>query len=351
MKQRSAFRLTRESDLCLAAAFRDRLKLTHPEGSYFTQTTSIETTGTYVTASMMKTSRWLQIAVLATASFLSTGAFTPSHAGIFNNVEVNGSNFVTIAAPYGDNLRQLLIVEQLSNKQACWSESGTKPINVAPLLMNFDFTGICGRITDSNGYSIRMKGEDLGLDYLVRLVERNGEMVLVGTHRLDPQAPEIEIGRTGGVGKGFEKIILNPGWRLTRRTYQGKALGHIYLTNDSAPPVASDSNTNPPPLPSITQPTPSGTQPTPLGTQPIPSNPSRELIFTKPEETPSTTPQTVSPTPSPQRAIPTLTLPPRTPSSTTPATKTPTSAPKTLPPVPTSERQIPSFVVPTIPAK
>jgi len=339
-------------------ASQNRLKLTHPEGSYFARPTSIETTGTYVTASMMKTSRWLQIAVLATASFLSTGAFTPSYAGIFNNVEVNSSNFVTIAAPYGDNLRQLLIVEQLSNKQACWSESGTKPINVAPLLMNFDFTGICGRITDSNGYSIRMKGEDLGLDYLVRLVERNGEMVLVGTHRLDPQTPEIEIGRTGGVGKGFEKIILNPGWRLTRRTYQGKALGHIYLTNDSAPPVASDSNTNPPPLPSITQPTPSGTQSTPLGTQPIPSNPSRELIFTKPEsgvinpaENPSTTPQTVSPTPSPQRAIPTLTLPPRTPSSTTPATKTPTSAPKTLPPVPTSERQIPSFVVPTIPAK
>ncbi|MFB8790910.1 MAG: DUF3747 domain-containing protein [Potamolinea sp.] len=314
---------------------------------------------------MMKTSRLLQIAVLATASFLSTGIFTPTTAGLFNNVEVNGNNFVTIAAPYGDNLRQLLIVEQLSNKQACWSESGNKPINVAPLLMNFDFTGICGRITDSNGYSIRMKGEDFGLDYLVRLVERNGEMVLVGTHRLDPQAPEIEIGRTGGVGQGFEKIILNPGWRLTRRTYQGKALGHIYLTNDSATAITSGPNTNPPPLPSITQPTPSGTQPTPSIpqptpsiTQPLPSNPPRELIFTKPEsgvinpeETPSTTPQNVSPTPSPQRAIPTLTLPPRTPSSTTPATKTPTSAPKTLPSVPNSGRQIPSFVVPTIPAK
>lgn len=299
----------------------------------------------------MKTSRLLQIAVLATASFFSTGVFTPTNAGIFNNAEVNSNNFVTIAAPYGDNLRQLLILEQLSNKQACWSENGNKPINVAPLLMNFDFTGICGRITDSNGYSIRMKGEDLGLDYLVRLVERNGEMVLVGTHRLDPQAPEIEIGRTGGVGKGFEKIILNPGWRLTRRTYQGKVLGHIYLTNDSATPITAAPSTNPPPLPSTTQPTPSITQPIPSSTEPLPSNPSRELIFTKPEETPLTTPQNVSPKPVPERAIPTLTLPPRTPSTTTPAKKTPTSAPKTLPSVPNSGRQIPSFVVPTIPAK
>jgi hypothetical protein len=293
----------------------------------------------------MKISRWLQVAVLATASLFSTGAFTPSKAELFNNIEVNSKNFVTIAAPYGDNLRQLLIIEQLSNKQACWSESGSSPVNVNPLLMSFDFTGICGRITDSNGYSIRMKGQDLGVDYLVTLVERNGEMVLVGTNRLDLQAPQIEIGRTGGIGKGFEKIMLNPGWRLTRRTYQGKALGHIYLTNDTDSPVAAGANTNPPPLPSITQPTP--------------SNSPRELIFTKPEsgvmnpeEPASTTPQNVSPKPSSERAIPTLTLPPKKPTTTTPATKTPTSNPKTLPPVTNnSGRQIPSFVVPTIPAK
>ena len=30
-----------------------------------------------------------------------------------------------------------------------------------------------------------------------------------------------------------EKISLDPGWRFTKRTYQGRELGHVYLTYDS----------------------------------------------------------------------------------------------------------------------
>ncbi|NEQ17127.1 MAG: DUF3747 domain-containing protein, partial [Moorea sp. SIO3E2] len=41
-------------------------------------------------------------------------------------------------------------------------------------------------------------GEDLGLDYILSIVERNGELLLVGKHRLDRKAPEVIIGRTGG---------------------------------------------------------------------------------------------------------------------------------------------------------
>ena len=154
-----------------------------------------------------------------------------------------------------------------------------------------------------------MSGEDLGLDYILRIVERNGELVLLGTPRVNRSAAEVEIGSTKGMTNGFAKIILNPGWRFTRRTYQGKSLGHIYLTTDSSAPVASQSNTPPRPLPS--------SQPALSTPPPAPSTPpERELIFTKPGD---------------DSTVPSIGVP---------------SAPEPSSPA-TPERQIPVFVVPT----
>jgi hypothetical protein len=261
----------------------------------------------------MNISQWFRVAVLTTASFFSLGIWSPTTAATFDSTEVNADKFIAVAAPFGENKYQLLIVEQVSSKRPCWSESGSNPIQVEPLLLNFDFTGICDRKTDSNGYSIRMNGQDLGLDYIVRIVERNGELVLVGTPRVDRRAPEIEIGSTKGHGSGFEKIILNPGWRFARRVYQGKPLGHIYLVTDSAAPVASGSNPSPQPLPPRPQPLPSNSQP-------LPPAPERELIFTKPDA---------------GSAAPSLPVP----SNNSPTQPSGSSS--------TQERQIPVLVVPT----
>jgi len=261
----------------------------------------------------MKTSQWLQVTVLATASFFTVATLSPSNAATFDSVEINPNNFIAVSAPFGNNQHQLLILEQISNQQRCWNESGSNPVSVEPLLLNFDFTGICSRSTDSNGYSIRMNGQDLGLDYLLRIVERDGELVLVGTPRVNPNAPEIEIGRTQGLSNGFEKIFLNPGWRFTRRIYQGRALGHIYLTNDGAAPYPQESNTT-------AQPLPLRRQPLPPRAQPLPPKPERELIFTKPQAAPMV----------PEREIPSL-------------------GPQPLPSLPTPKSKAPVFVVPTVP--
>jgi N-acetylmuramoyl-L-alanine amidase len=290
----------------------------------------------------MNTSRWLPAVLLTTASFFSFGALSPATASTFASAEVTTDNFIAVAAPFGENKHQLLIIEQLSNRQPCWSESGSNPVSVEPLLLNFDFTGICGRSTDSNGYSIRMNGEDLGLDYILRLVERNGELVLVGSNRRNRNAPEIEIGRTRGMSDGFEKIFLDSGWRFTRRTYQGKALGHIYLTNDGTAPANPEVSTGP---------------------QSQPEAPVRELIFTTPGTEPSTpggspatNPQTLPPLPAPASRVPELVVPtppqpePPVPVEEIPESRPqtrPESRPQTQPSPPPSNREIPVFVVPT----
>ncbi|HIK50063.1 MAG TPA: DUF3747 domain-containing protein [Oscillatoriales cyanobacterium M59_W2019_021] len=181
--------------------------------------------------SALHTSLQLKIAAFATAILSTFSPVVPASASTFDQVEVDQSKFIAIASPVGQTgNHQLLIVEQISNTRACWSESGSQPTIVAPLLLTFDFTGICGRSTDSNGYSIRVGGEDLGLQYSLRVLKRDGDMILTGVPFRS--GTPLEIGRVYGTTSDFAKIVLNPGWRFAKRSYQGRTLGHVYLTND-----------------------------------------------------------------------------------------------------------------------
>ena len=145
---------------------------------------------------------------------------------------------VTIASPYQNGERhQLLIVEQLSNKRACWSEQKTTTMItlINPLLSEFDFSGICGRATDSNGFSVRMGGQDLNWRYALQMVEKNNNLLLIARNTTQNKSnPDMLIGQVGGTTPDFAKIVLEPGWRITRRIANRKLTGHFYLTNDQS---------------------------------------------------------------------------------------------------------------------
>ena len=181
--------------------------------------------------------------VLSASLFAVTLAAHSALAVAFGQKEVDQSKFIAVAKPLGSDAHQLLILEQVSDKQPCWSESGSAPTIVDPLLLNFDFTGICGRSTDANGYSIRVDGEDLGNRYTLRMRERDGDIVLVGSPD-NPKDPEIVVGRANGATRDFAKIQLDSGWRFTKRTFNDKVLGHVYLTKETGdlpfPDVADD---------------------------------------------------------------------------------------------------------------
>ncbi len=173
--------------------------------------------------------RFKQFTALTTATALTTLlGLQPSNAQNFGAKDVPQQDYVAVAAPFGEDNYQLLIIEQKSDQRACWSESGSNPVVIDPLLSEFDFTGICGRATDSNGYSIRVDGQDYGLNYLLRVVERDNELVLVGSPR-NNQGEEIIVGRTNGLADGYLKIQLEPQWNFAKRTYEDRTLGHIYL--------------------------------------------------------------------------------------------------------------------------
>jgi len=201
-------------------------------------------------------------------------SISPANAAMFGQEEVRQRDFIAIAAPVGTTARRsLLIVEQQASTRPCWSESGSAPTIVEPLLLNFDFSGICGRATDSNAYSVRVGGEDLGINYTLSLVRSGDDMVLMA-NPYRGNGPSLEIGRAGYT-EDFSKVELNPGWRFTKRTYQGRTLGHIYLTNDSSlaelneasGTIASTPVTVPPATSPIVLPNPSTN--TPVASTPV----------------------------------------------------------------------------------
>lgn len=198
----------------------------------------------------MKTSLLLKTAAIATATLSALTLGTQAIAALFGQQSMDQSRFIAVAQSFSGGVAPpLLIIEQVSNARQCWSESGSNPVRVDPLLVNFDFTGICGRSTDSNGYSIRVGGEDVGLQYTLRIVQRNGDLVLIGVNTFERR--EMEIGRTNGIANGFSKINLSPGWQFAKRTYNGQTLGHVYLANTQsltalAKPMGSSGTTSPP---------------------------------------------------------------------------------------------------------
>ena len=279
---------------------------------------------------------WLAIV----SSLVTLGFTSPSwgQTAVFGQQEMDQSLLIAIARPYGEHKGEkkydLLILYQIPGQRPCWQETPGTPTLVDPLLLNFDFTDICERSTDSNGYSIRIDGQDFGLDYLLRVVERQGELVLLGTNRRNPAQPEVVIGRTRGLAPGFMKIHLDPGWRFTKRTYGARILSHIYLTGDRAV-INAAPNATPPssPNPMLSYP---ATPPVPPVT-PAP----QELIFTAPLHQSLPTPPPVS---SPQsQAVPPLPkLSPDAPLRTPIAPSLTASSGRLLPPPPAAPQPTPT---------
>lgn len=187
-------------------------------------------------------------ALAAIATAVGVGSLTQSTvAASFGQKEVDQSKFIAVASPVdGGSAHQLLVLEQVASTRPCWSETNSTPIVVDPLLLDFNFEGICGRSTDSNGYSMRVNGQDMGLQYSLRVQKRDSDLVLVGVP-FGGRGTPVEIGKANGFTPDFVKLNLNPGWRFTKRTYEGQTLGHVYLTyeGDLAGLPSGNSGQNP----------------------------------------------------------------------------------------------------------
>ena len=150
---------------------------------------------------------------------------------LFDAAPLDIQRFVLVAAPIGSkgDRAQLNIYEQLSLKRPCFSIGQGKPAVVEPLLAGFDFTGICSRYIDANGFSLRIGGTDLATSYRLMVSRSGDDTLLLGLPTKAGAGPELVIARTQGGGGGFLRFELEPGWTLMRRAFQGRQLGHVYV--------------------------------------------------------------------------------------------------------------------------
>ena len=183
---------------------------------------------------------------LVLSGALASSSTALAQGSLFNAVPVDESNFVLVSAPIGTGARsQLNIYEQRSNKRPCFAISGSTPAVVDPLLSTFDFTGICNRYIDGNGYSLRIGGDDLGTRYRLSVVNTGRDIELLATPTKNPSQPTMLVARAGGAASGFVQLKLEPGWTLKRRAYGKKSLGHLYVYRDSAPVAGSSPASEP----------------------------------------------------------------------------------------------------------
>lgn len=187
---------------------------------------------------------------LAGAAAFGPGALPAVAASLFEATEVNQQSFVLVAAPIGNGERaQLNIYEQIRDTRPCFAVNGSQPALVEPLLSTFDFTGICGRFLDANGYSLRVGGSDLGSGYRLSVIRSNGDNLLLAVPTKAGAGPEMVVARTQGPGSGFLQLVFEPGWGLKRRAFQGRRLGHLYVYRDSWPGEVADQLSAPPAAP------------------------------------------------------------------------------------------------------
>lgn len=185
----------------------------------------------------MKLSLPVKLATLASLALSSLAThIKPSIAEDFNELAVEQNQFIAVAVPFNYRRFRLAIIEQVPGKQPCWKESGSYPTTVDLLLLNFDHTNACRKAVDTNGYSLKINGQEDEYTYNLNLIQNNGELQLVADHQ-DPRQRDLVIGRTNGIQEAPLKITLDPQWQFTKRLYQGNAIQHIYLSNNSNPQV------------------------------------------------------------------------------------------------------------------
>ena len=168
---------------------------------------------------------WAGLALLSAGLVGSQAA-----AGVFQSQPLEQERLAVLGQPVGNQDWKLLVLEQLKPQPKCWEERRDGLID--PALNRFNFSGICSRYLDSNGYSLRVGEDDVSPRYRLRLESQGNTLVLLAMSGSHPT--ELVVGR-GAIPlrdrSGFVALKLEPGWQLERRMYGERSLSHVYFDN------------------------------------------------------------------------------------------------------------------------
>ena len=61
------------------------------------------------------------------------------------------------------------------------------------------------------------------------MIKSASDVQLMAVPTRNPSEPTLLVARAGGFGNNFVQLKLEPGWRLMRRQYGKRTLGHLYV--------------------------------------------------------------------------------------------------------------------------
>ncbi len=151
-------------------------------------------------------------------------------APLFGSAPLDDRRFAVLARPVGQADWTLLVLEQIGPQPRCWLPRADGLVD--PSLNRFDYSGICGRYLDSNGYSLRAGGVDLAASHRLRLQQQGSQLLLLARSSEESQPLVVARGAIPSRQRdGFVALQLEPGWALQRRLFAGRSLNHLYFAH------------------------------------------------------------------------------------------------------------------------
>ena len=160
---------------------------------------------------------WLGLTALAAGA---SASLLPQvlAADLFTSQPLDQSRFAVLAKPVGRSDWTLLVLEQLAPLPRCWESRADGLVD--PALNRFDYTGICSRYLDSNGYSLRVGQNDLGGSYRLRLQQQGPNLQLLAMN--PKEATELVVGK-GRLSRRDTDLIAQARIEIGRRFAPGRS--------------------------------------------------------------------------------------------------------------------------------
>lgn len=189
--------------------------------------------------------RSLRRPYLAAAGFgLLAAAAAPSlpplvqARALFDSQPIPANQVLALAQPLSGNRWGLVLLEQRQASIPCWqNQADGTVLSLADGVRNETY---CGRYASSGAYSLRVGGNDLSRSWQLRLEASNGQLELQAT---SPQSPRPIVVAQAPIPTGatapntLVPMELQASWGLERRSYDGRPLSHIYVSNSDPLPL------------------------------------------------------------------------------------------------------------------
>jgi hypothetical protein len=183
---------------------------------------------------------YLAAAGLALTGVATAAALIPlaQARALFESRPIPASQVIVLAQPLAGNRWKLVLLEQRQAEIPCWqSQRDGTVLSLADGVRNETY---CGRYSSSGAYSLRVAGNDLNRPWQLKLEQGNDLLQLQATSS-QTRSP-IVVGQapipTALPGPNtLVPLTLDEGWELERRSYNGRPLSHIYLSNGTPLPM------------------------------------------------------------------------------------------------------------------